>query len=63
MDVFIYLWSTRKNYVVYCFVFIEKKKVKPSTNGKKKKRKLACARNWMQVKERKKEKKKESKAF
>src|SRR4051812_20185604 len=39
MDVFVYLWSTRKNYVVYCFVLIEKGKAKPSTKKKNRKKK------------------------
>ena len=54
---FIYLWSTRKDYVVYCFVLIEKRKAKPSTKKKKRKKTCMCPK----LDARKKEKKEKAK--
>src|SRR4051812_17625892 len=58
MDVFIYLWSTRKNYVVYCFVLIEKRKAKPSTKKIEKKKTCMCPK--LDASKRKKKERKQS---
>ena len=60
MDFFVYLWSTRKNYVVYCFVLIEKRKAKPSTKKIERKKTCMCPKPDARKKERKK---KDSKAL
>src|SRR4051812_40058496 len=61
MDVFIYLWSTKKNYVVYWFVLIEKRKAKPSTIEKKNKKKTSMCPKLDASKRKKKKKKKKAK--
>ena len=53
MDFFVYLWSTRKNYVVYCFVLIEKRKAKPSTKKIERKKTCMCPKPDARKKEKK----------